>query len=331
MVKYEINNRHLQIKSHLSVGDLKKFVKLLHHYKIEQVDSSVALTYPAVFLIKKYTKTQVINWNANMVAIFDRINLSSEKNYTKKKTNRDWLRWQSDFLAIFSLKGNNWLQTKFWTEIFIQTLDICVTQNVLILVVLFFGAGLAISFLLYGEFLKYGIEIESCKVAIYAGVRILAPILSGFTVTAKTSTALTAIVTKMHTQGEVKVLHLMNLPYNRTFLHPLCCALILSGPMLNIVAIYGVLGGIYITWLLHGWSTTMFISLLKLESAKEHIFDSLFRSICGGIVYGLATCLAGLRGSSSFNDTIKSITICVNISTIGIIAANAAISIITKG
>jgi len=328
-MRYEIVGNTLYINSAIPVDHANKFKKLLRRYRIKQVTPRVNLSYPYIFLIKKYTKTNVEGWPENMVHAFNSINVEPCQALEQNRQALLKRNWAKRFFSIFSFTDNTWLQTKFWFEIFIQSMYVCITQNIMVLFILFFGAGLAISFLLYAEFLKYSIQIESCKVAIYSASRILVPILSGLVITAKTCTAFTSIINKMYSCGEVKVLDLMNLPYNRTFLHPLLFAIICSGPLLNMIALYGVLLGICFTWIIHGWSWTLFISLLKLDSTRNHVLDSLFRSLCGSIVYGVATCLAGLRGASSFEGITQSINICVNISALGIIAVNTVISILT--
>lgn len=324
-MKYEVEGTNLKIIQPMEISDSVNFVQTLLNHKITTIDLQCRISTIFIYFIKKYTKISISNWPLDMVSIFEKIKIEKPIKIKEKLSyKKDWIM---RILAIFNFKPNNGLQDKFWTRIFLSMSKKVLLENILIVLFLFFGIGISISFLLYYEFMKYGIQMESCRVALYSGVKILCPMFTGLAIMAKSCTSLSVIINQMSNSGDFKTLKLMGLPSNQVFLNPLFFCLLISGPILNLFAILALIVGCIFSWVLNGNSYQLFLSILWLELCWDYIIESSVRASFASLVYSLATCIGGMGARTSSDSSIRSINICVIIATLGNIIGQILVTI----
>jgi len=326
-MKYEINKRVLIIQSTVAIHELEFLRSLLIQYLIKEVNLESEVSPGCLFIIKKYTNTDVSTWSSKMALTFQSLKLAIPSKPGPPSSSK--VTWLKQVLLIFSLKSNDKMQNKYWLKVFLYLTNVVIVDNIIMIILLFIGIGMAVSFLLYSEFLKYGIQMESCKVAIYAGVKILCPMFTSFAIMAKSCTALATVINRMYINGDPRILSLMNLPYNQVYLNPLFFTLLISGPIMNIISIYALLFGSCFTWVINDNSWRMFISIMIEEFAPEYLIDSAVRSGLCSLIYALGTCIGGITGYYSFNSAVRAINTCVFISTMGNVLVQVLVTIFT--
>ena len=132
----------------------------------------------------------------------------------------------------------------------------------------------------------------------------------------------------MYENGDPRIMQLMGLPFNRVYLNPLFFSLLLSGPIMNIVAIVGLLLGCVVTWVTNGNSSYLFLSILRNELTLENIIDSTIRAGLVSLAYGVATCIGGTSRRST-NSIVTAVNSCVLVASIGNVLVQAIVSVLT--
>jgi ABC-type transporter Mla maintaining outer membrane lipid asymmetry permease subunit MlaE len=174
---------------------------------------------------------------------------------------------------------------------------------------------------------EYGIELESVKIAILFGLKTFCPMMSVMLLTAKSCTASASIVKTMWINGDFKVMNILNLPYKQVYLHPIFVACAIAGPLLNLVAMAGILTGSCLSWVAKGHSVKLFFSILSVTDYIKYITNSELRAFLASLFAGICTCVAGLVPGRDFQSIILVINTCITLSFITNIFAQTIVSL----
>ena len=324
-MKYLLEGHTLTIED-FNISDAMELISILQNNRIINVIPKSNLSKPCLLLIKKYTKTDTIGWTQEMAQSFNKLECKVPIRPRVKESY--WIEWFFRVVYVFNFRANNKLQDKFWIETFNAVNTTILVENIFIVLLLFFCIGIAISFLLYHEFIGFGIQLESARVSIYSGIKILCPMFTSFVIMAKSCTALSAIILTMYKNGDPRIMQLMGLPFNRVYLNPLFFSILISGPIMNLFAVAGLLAGCVTTWVINGNSPDLFLSILLNELSVEYLVDSIVRAGLASLICGIATCIGGTARYTS-NGIVTSVNSCVVVAAIGNVVVQAIVSILT--
>lgn len=327
MSKYRVTNNILMIDCPCNISDFDSLSKLLDKRKIDKVSVNAPIDLSILYLLKRALpkEVKVLNFPEGQVNNWENIRTelpNEEHNQEGHDSHRPF-----QIHKLFSLRSNTKPQDRFWLSMFWNSFFVLTIENIFLISAIFFGIGVAISFIVYHEFFRYAIELESCKIVVYAGVKILCPMMTNFVITAKSCSALSAVIKAMSIDTEFKIMSLVNLPYYRVYLHPIFFASMIAGPIMNLLAIGATIAGAVSSWVLQGHPASLFFSLVQTDFSWSYIFDSEIRALLCSFFAGLATCYAGMRRGQSFYSMIDSISYCVTLSALTNIIVQALMSI----
>jgi len=315
-VEYKLDGDMIVIRRNPRLDELCELERFLSNKKVGKLISKVNLEVGTIYILKKYLGSDIeLDLTDKDRAIWTQIEISLPVSSKSSWFELDFKPLFSLF-NVFSLKANLVEQNNFWLKIFKNTLILLTLRNVWIITLLFFGVAMAISFITHREFAVYGLELDSCKLVMYSGIKMLCPMMTNFILTSKTCTSLTSLVKSMRLDNEFRIMNMLNLPYYRVHLHPIFIACCIAGPIMNLVAIGGLMLGAWFSWLLQGHPSDLFFSLVNSEFSWSYIHESQFRAFLCSIAAGFSTILAGLSSGESFESMINAINLCVTMSVI---------------
>ena len=330
MHKWIIDRNTLSFAGEYQIRDALNLQNLLakHADVITKIRINAPVDISVIFLLKKYLsdKTEVIEMPSKYKEIWS--TLSTTLPESKAEATEYSAVSIIKGLSLFDMTGNTKPQDNFWVKIFLKTFKVLTIDNIAIISFLFIGVGMAIQLISYMEFESYGLALDSCKLVVYSGVKVLCPMLVNIIITAKSCTALTAVIKTMNTNLEFKIMDLVNLPHNRVYLHPIFIACALAGPIMNLLALFALNLGAVTAWSIKGNSPYLYMGIVQAEANIIYIIESELRAFLCSICLGFATCLSGMLSGDSFDSTIKAINLCVSMSFISNIAIQALISLI---
>jgi ABC-type transporter Mla maintaining outer membrane lipid asymmetry permease subunit MlaE len=326
-MNYSIDNNVILIRRNPNLDELSELEKFLAGKKVSKLISEVNLEVSSIYVLKKHLGPKVeLDLMERDRAIWNQMDLNLPAQPKSSWFEIDFRPLFSLF-NIFSLKPNLAEQNNFWLKIFKNTLILLTLNNIWIIGLLFFGVAMAIAFITHTEFWNYGLELDSCKIVMYSGIKMLCPMMTNFILTSKTCTSLTSLIKSMQLDNEFKIMNMLNLPYYRVHLHPIFIACCIAGPIMNLVAIGGLMLGAWFSWILQGHPGELFFSLVNSEFSWDYIHESQFRAFLCSIAAGFSTILAGLRSGESFESMIEAINWCVTLSFILNTIIQAVVSI----
>jgi len=193
--------------------------------------------------------------------------------------------------------------------------------NFLIVFTLSFQSAVQLELFGAGVFLVRGIAIT---MFMEVGPLITAIILSG-----RSGSSITAEISSMVVQEEVKALRVMGIHPVQYLVLPRFQAMSIATPMLTIIANFaGIIAGFLVASLYVGIPTSLFISELRESLSVVILAKSLFKSLVFGWIIVLVAVSKGLSVRGGADAVGAATTKCVVFSITAIILANAVFSFV---
>jgi phospholipid/cholesterol/gamma-HCH transport system permease protein len=192
-----------------------------------------------------------------------------------------------------------------------------------------FLIGIVITYLLGNQLKYYGANIFVVDGISVAMCRELSPILVAIIIAGRSGSAFAAQLGSMRLNQEVEALKVMGLSSYSVLIIPRIFALMITMPILVVVGnIFGILGGLCVSYIHLDVSPDNFIERLKMILPPKHIYIGLSKAPLFALFIASIGCRLGLDAAPNAVSIGQNTTKTVVQSIVSVILLNAAIAII---
>lgn len=198
-----------------------------------------------------------------------------------------------------------------------------------IIALLSFLIGVVLTYQMGLQLRNYGANIYVVDLLGISLLREFAPLLTAIIVAGRTGSAFTAQLGTMVLQEEVDALRTMGLNPDELLLLPKIIALIISVPLLTMLAeVFGILGGMLMANAMLGVSYSDFLDRFPEATGFTNFYIGMLKTPVFAAVIASIACFQGLRVSYSADSVGKQTTVSVVQAIFMIILIDAAFSIL---
>ena len=159
-----------------------------------------------------------------------------------------------------------------------------------------FLIGVVLAFQGASQLQRFGAEIFVVDLIAIAVLRELGILLTAIVVAGRTASALTASIGSMKMNEEIDAMRTLGLDPDMVLLLPRVLALIITLPILGLIAdISGLVGGALMSWIELGISPSMFKYKLIADTNVEHVIVGLSKAPVFALIIGIIGCHAGMK------------------------------------
>ena len=159
-----------------------------------------------------------------------------------------------------------------------------------------FLIGVVLAFQGASQLQRFGAEIFVVDLIAIAVLRELGILLTAIVVAGRTASALTASIGSMKMNEEIDAMRTLGLDPEMVLLLPRVLALIITLPILGLIAdISGLVGGALMSWIELGISPSMFKYKLIADTNVEHVIVGLSKAPVFALIIGIIGCHAGMK------------------------------------
>ena len=240
---------------------------------------------------------------------------------------------QDYFAFIGTLTLSLWnilrrLQTLQWKAL-AHEIQIAGFGAIPIIALLSFLIGVVLAYQMGLQLRNYGANIYVVDLLGISLLREFAPLLTAIIVAGRTGSAFTAQLGTMVLQEEVDALRTMGINPNQWLLLPKIIALIISVPLLTMLAeIFGILGGMLMANGMLGISYSDFLDRLPEATSFTNYYIGMLKAPFFAAVIASIACFQGLRVNHNADSVGKQTTVSVVQAIFMIILIDAAFSIL---
>ena len=191
-----------------------------------------------------------------------------------------------------------------------------------------FLIGVVLAFQGASQLKQFGAEVFVVDLIAISILRELGILLTAIIVAGRTASALTAAIGSMKMQEEIDAMRTLGMDPDMVLLLPRILALVITLPILGLVAnIAGLMGGAIMSWIELGITPSMFRYRLVANTAVDHVFVGLVKAPVFALIIGVIGCHAGMKVGKDA-DSLGSMTSTAVVSAIfAVIVADALFSI----
>lgn len=198
-----------------------------------------------------------------------------------------------------------------------------------IIALLSFLIGVVLTYQMGLQLRNYGANIYVVDLLGISLLREFAPLLTAIIVAGRTGSAFTAQLGIMSLQEEIDALRTMGLNPNELLLLPKVIALVISVPLLTMLAeIFGILGGMLMANAMLGVSYSDFFDRLPEAIGFTNYYIGMLKAPVFAAIIASIACFQGLRVSFSADSIGKQTTVSVVQAIFMVILVDAAFSIL---
>lgn len=159
-----------------------------------------------------------------------------------------------------------------------------------------FLIGVVLAFQGAAQLTQFGAEIFVVDLIAISILRELGILLTAIIVAGRTASALTASIGSMKMREEIDAMRTLGLDPDMVLILPRVLALIITLPILGLVAnLSGLVGGAIMSWIELGVSPSMFRYRLLADTSVEHALVGLVKAPVFAVVIGIIGCHAGMK------------------------------------
>ncbi len=218
---------------------------------------------------------------------------------------------------------------RFRTKEIVSQIDYTGLSAVPICALVTFLIGIVIAYLMGDQLRYYGANIFVVDGVAVAMCRELSPILVAIIIAGRSGSAFAAQLGSMRLNQEVEALKVMGLSDFSVLIIPRILALMITMPILVIIGnIFGILGGLCISYINFEVSPDNFIERLKMILAPKHIYVGLGKAPLFALFIASIGCRLGLSAAPNAVSIGQNTTKTVVQGIVSVILLNAAIAII---
>ncbi|MFC3570486.1 ABC transporter permease [Paracoccus sp. TOH] len=159
-----------------------------------------------------------------------------------------------------------------------------------------FLIGVVLAFQGAAQLRQFGAEVFVIDLIAISILRELGILLTAIIVAGRTASALTASIGSMKMNEEIDAMRTLGLDPDMVLLLPRVLALIITLPILGLIAnVAGLVGGALMSWIELGISPSMFRYRLIAETSVDHVIVGLSKAPVFAVIIGIVGCHAGMK------------------------------------
>ena len=191
-----------------------------------------------------------------------------------------------------------------------------------------FLIGVVLAFQGAAQLKQFGAEVFVVNLIAISILRELGILLTAIIVAGRTASALTASIGSMKMREEIDAMRTLGLDPDLVLLVPRVLALIITLPLLGLVAnVSGLLGGAIMSWIELGVSPAMFRTRLIADTSVDHVIVGLSKAPVFALIIGIIGVQAGMKVGSDAESLGRMTSNAVVSAIFAVIVADAAFSI----
>lgn len=199
--------------------------------------------------------------------------------------------------SMFSLGLNNSRAANIiWSSTLRKYVIFILIDNIMLITSFFICVGIFVMVTMYTDMSKYGLAKQAGISFNTGAVKFFAPIMTNIILAGKAGTSTTSQIQTMYTQEELKIIKLMSVDIDKSFLHAIFASFVISSLFLTLIAIVSMFIGGCISWVMFRESAQYFYIYCIKTTEIMRIFEILLKATFSGIAMGFIVCTYGLYG-----------------------------------
>ncbi len=191
-----------------------------------------------------------------------------------------------------------------------------------------FLIGVVLAFQGATQLRQFGAEVFVVDLIAISVLRELGILLTAIIVAGRSASALTASIGAMKMREEIDAMRTLGLNPDRVLILPRVLALILTLPILGLIAnAAGLVGGAVMSWVELGVSPSMFKARLLADTSVDHVIVGLVKAPVFAALIGIIGCHAGMKVGSDTESLGRMTSMAVVSAIFAVIVADALFSI----
>ncbi len=191
-----------------------------------------------------------------------------------------------------------------------------------------FLIGVVLAFQGSAQLRQFGAEVFVVDLIAISILRELGILLTAIIVAGRTASALTASIGSMKMREEIDAMRTLGLDPDLVLLVPRVLALIITLPLLGLVAdVAGLVGGAIMSWIELGVSPAMFRTRLIADTSVNHVIVGLVKAPVFAVIIGIIGVQAGMKVGSDAESLGRMTSNAVVSAIFAVIVADALFSI----
>jgi len=176
---------------------------------------------------------------------------------------------------------------------------------------------------------RFGADIYLADLIAISVTRELGPLMTAIIVAGRTGSAFAAEIGTMKINEELDALQVMGIDFVRFLLLPRILAVVLTLPLLSVIAdVAGIIGGLLTALTTLDFTISGYLLQTQQALNYAHVFTGIFKSVFFGFVIGIIGCFQGLRVSAGSTSVGRAATIAVVTSILLIIVLDAVFAVL---
>lgn len=191
-----------------------------------------------------------------------------------------------------------------------------------------FLIGVVLAFQGAAQLKRFGAEVFVVDLIAISVLRELGILLTAIIVAGRTASALTASIGSMKMREEIDAMRTLGLDPDLVLLVPRVLALIITLPILGLIAnVTGLFGGAIMSWIELGVSPSMFVVRLVADTDVNHVIVGLSKAPVFAVIIGIIGVHAGMKVGSDAESLGRMTSSAVVSAIFAVIVADAMFSI----
>ncbi|MDO5630705.1 MAG: MlaE family lipid ABC transporter permease subunit [Paracoccus sp. (in: a-proteobacteria)] len=191
-----------------------------------------------------------------------------------------------------------------------------------------FLIGVVLAFQGASQLRQFGAEVFVVDLIAISILRELGILLTAIIVAGRTASALTASIGSMKMREEIDAMRTLGMDPDQVLIVPRVLALILTLPILGLIAdVAGLAGGMIMSWIELGVSPPMFKARLVENTDVRHVIVGLTKAPVFALIIGIIGCHAGMKVGSDTESLGRMTSSSVVAAIFAVIVADALFSI----
>jgi len=205
----------------------------------------------------------------------------------------------------------------------IQQMDVIGVGSLTIIILTGFFTGGVLTLQTYNTLASYGAVDQLGYLVSTSLVRELGPVLTALMVTGRVVSAISAELGSMVVSEQIDAMRALGTDPDRKLVAPRILALIITLPLLTVVAdVVGIIGGWAVSILLYGLPSSMFTNSVRDGITTDDIIGGVIKPLVFAFLMGTIACHKGLKTEGGTVGVGRSTTAAVVLASIIVIIAD---------
>ena len=209
----------------------------------------------------------------------------------------------------------------------IKQMDVIGVGSLTIVLLTGFFTGGVLALQTFPTLQFYGAQGQTGRLVALSLVRELGPVLTALMITGRVGSAISAELGSMTVSQQIDAMRALGTDPVRKLVAPRIVALIITMPLLTVIAdVVGIGGGAMVSTQIYGLHTNTFMSTVWDGITSNDIIGGIIKPIAFGLIIGTISCYKGLKTEGGTVGVGRSTTTAVVLASIVVIIADFFLS-----